>query len=41
MAVEQFGKPVFVVQGEPTNIKITVPEDLWFAETLIRQGRVP
>ena len=41
MVVEQFGKPVFVVQGEPTNIKITVPEDLWFAETLIRQGRVP
>ena len=41
MVVEQFGKPVFVVQGEPTNIKITVPEDLWFAETLIRQGLVP
>ena len=41
MVVERFGKPVFVVQGEPTNIKITVPEDLWFAETLIRQGRVP
>ena len=41
MVVERFGKPVFVVQGEPTNIKITVLEDLWFAETLIRQGRVP
>ncbi len=41
MVVERFGKPVFVVQGERTNIKITVPEDLWFAETLIRQGRVP
>jgi 2-C-methyl-D-erythritol 4-phosphate cytidylyltransferase len=41
MVVERFGKRVFVVQGERTNIKITVPEDLWFAETLIRQGRVP
>lgn len=40
MVVEQFGKPVFVVQGESTNIKITVPEDVWFAEALLRQGRV-
>jgi 2-C-methyl-D-erythritol 4-phosphate cytidylyltransferase len=29
-----------VVEGETTNIKITVPEDLWFAEALLRQGQV-
>jgi len=40
MVVERFGKPVFVVEGETTNIKITVPEDLWFAEALLRQGQV-
>jgi 2-C-methyl-D-erythritol 4-phosphate cytidylyltransferase len=40
MVVERFGKPVFVVEGETTNIKVTVPEDLWFAEALLRQGRI-
>lgn len=40
MVMERFGKPVFVVKGETTNIKITVPEDLWFAEALLRQGRI-
>lgn len=40
MVVERFGRPVFVVEGEITNIKITVPEDLWFAEALLQQGRI-
>jgi 2-C-methyl-D-erythritol 4-phosphate cytidylyltransferase len=40
VAVEQYGKPVFVVEGERTNFKITVPEDLWLAELLLREGRV-
>ena len=38
--VERIGNPVFVMDGEKTNIKITVPEDLWLAETLVREGRV-
>lgn len=38
--VEQMGKPIFFVPGERTNIKITVPEDLWLAEALLREGRV-
>jgi 2-C-methyl-D-erythritol 4-phosphate cytidylyltransferase len=41
MLVERLGHPVFVVEGERTNFKITVPEDVWLAETLIRKGRVP
>jgi 2-C-methyl-D-erythritol 4-phosphate cytidylyltransferase/2-C-methyl-D-erythritol 4-phosphate cytidylyltransferase/2-C-methyl-D-erythritol 2,4-cyclodiphosphate synthase len=39
--VEQMGKPVFVMDGERTNIKITTPEDICFAEALIRDGRIP
>jgi len=39
--VEEIGQPVFVLDGEPTNIKITLPEDLIFAEALIREGRIP
>ena len=41
MVVERTGAPVYVVEGERTNLKITVPEDLWLAEMLIREGRVP
>ena len=41
MLVERIGKPVFVVDGESTNIKITTPEDVWFAEALLRQKRIP
>jgi len=41
MLVEQAGKPVWVIDGEKTNLKITVPEDLWLAEAMIREGRVP
>jgi 2-C-methyl-D-erythritol 4-phosphate cytidylyltransferase len=33
--VERLGKPVHVVEGEYTNIKITTPEDLWWAETIL------
>ena len=38
--VERIGVPVFVLEGERTNLKITVPEDLWLAELMIREGRV-
>jgi len=41
MVVERMGTPVYVIEGERTNIKITVREDVWLAETLIREGRVP
>jgi 2-C-methyl-D-erythritol 4-phosphate cytidylyltransferase len=41
MLVERLGKAVFVVEGERTNFKITVPEDVWLAEALLRDGRVP
>jgi 2-C-methyl-D-erythritol 4-phosphate cytidylyltransferase len=41
MLVERLGKPVFIIDGERTNLKITVPEDVWLAESLIREGRVP
>jgi 2-C-methyl-D-erythritol 4-phosphate cytidylyltransferase len=40
MVVERMGTPVYVLEGERTNFKITVPEDVWLAETLIREGRV-
>jgi 2-C-methyl-D-erythritol 4-phosphate cytidylyltransferase len=40
MLVERLGKPVYLIEGERTNIKITVPEDLLFAEALIQTGRV-
>lgn len=35
MAVERLGDPVSVVEGEYTNIKITTPEDLPYAEFLL------
>jgi 2-C-methyl-D-erythritol 4-phosphate cytidylyltransferase len=38
--VERMRKPVYVLDGERTNIKITVPDDLLLAETLIRERRV-
>ena len=40
MLVERSGQPVFVLEGERLNFKITVPEDVWLAELLIRAGRV-
>lgn len=39
--VERLGKSVALVEGQATNIKITVREDLLFAETLLREGKVP
>jgi 2-C-methyl-D-erythritol 4-phosphate cytidylyltransferase len=41
MLVEQAGKPVWVIEGEKTNLKITMPEDLWLAEAMISEGRIP
>jgi 2-C-methyl-D-erythritol 4-phosphate cytidylyltransferase len=41
LLVERLGKSVFVIDGERTNLKITVPEDVWVAEALIRERRVP
>jgi 2-C-methyl-D-erythritol 4-phosphate cytidylyltransferase len=38
--VERMGIPVYVLEGERTNFKITLPDDLVFAEALIRDGRV-
>ena len=40
MLVEQMGHPVFLLEGEWTNIKLTVPEDFLLAEALLREGRV-
>jgi 2-C-methyl-D-erythritol 4-phosphate cytidylyltransferase len=40
MLVERLGKPVYLIEGEPTNIKITVPEDLLFAEALARKRKL-
>lgn len=37
--VERLGKTVVVVEGERSNIKITTPEDLVFAEALLRDAR--
>ncbi len=41
MLVERLGKNVTLLEGQTTNIKITVPEDFLFAETLLREGKVP
>jgi len=41
MLVERLGKNVTLLEGQTTNIKITVPEDFLFAETLLREGQVP
>ena len=41
MLVEGVGKPVFLLEGERTNIKITVAEDVSLAETLLGKGRLP
>lgn len=35
--VEQLGVPVEIVMGEYTNIKVTTPDDLWYADRLIQQ----
>jgi 2-C-methyl-D-erythritol 4-phosphate cytidylyltransferase len=38
--VERIGEPVVFVQGDPTNIKVTVPEDLSIAEALMHEKLV-
>jgi 2-C-methyl-D-erythritol 4-phosphate cytidylyltransferase len=40
MLVERLGVVVTLLRGETTNIKITFPEDILFAEALLREGRV-
>jgi 2-C-methyl-D-erythritol 4-phosphate cytidylyltransferase len=39
MLVEHLGQDVIVLEGHRTNIKITVAEDLLFAEALIQEGQ--
>lgn len=41
MLVEKNGGRVFVLDGERTNLKITFADDLWLAETMLQQGRIP
>ncbi len=36
--VEAIGQPVYIVEGSPTNLKITTPEDLLVAEALLHAG---
>lgn len=38
--VEQLGVTVSIVEGDPHNLKITVPEDLILAEALLKQSKV-
>jgi 2-C-methyl-D-erythritol 4-phosphate cytidylyltransferase len=40
MLIERMGKPVFVVEGDRSNLKITVPEDILFAEALIQESGI-
>lgn len=37
--VERLGQDVIIVEGNYDNIKLTTPEDLFFAETIIRKQR--
>jgi 2-C-methyl-D-erythritol 4-phosphate cytidylyltransferase / 2-C-methyl-D-erythritol 2,4-cyclodiphosphate synthase len=39
--VERLGNPVRLVVGDPTNIKVTVPEDLILAEALLAREQDP
>lgn len=41
MLVERLGMSVVLLEGHRSNIKITVPEDVLFAEALLRAGWVP
>jgi len=41
MLVEKLGKVVRVLEGETSNIKVTVPQDLLLAELLVGAGRIP
>jgi 2-C-methyl-D-erythritol 4-phosphate cytidylyltransferase len=35
--VEQMGKRITVVEGDYDNIKLTTPEDLWYAEAILQK----
>lgn len=35
--VERLGYPVSIVEGDYDNIKLTTPEDLYFAEAIIKK----
>jgi 2-C-methyl-D-erythritol 4-phosphate cytidylyltransferase len=37
MAMERLGYPVSVLEGPSTNIKVTLPADLEFAEIILRR----
>lgn len=39
MLVERAGQPVYVAEGRYTNIKLTTPEDLEWAEYRMKQGK--
>ncbi len=39
--VESAGFPVRMVPGDPLNLKVTTPDDLLLAETILRQRRQP
>jgi len=39
MLVERLGQEVILVEGERSNLKITTPEDLIWAEILLREGK--
>ncbi|MEK9534652.1 MAG: 2-C-methyl-D-erythritol 4-phosphate cytidylyltransferase, partial [Halieaceae bacterium] len=41
MAMEWAGEPVHVVEGPPTNIKVTVEADLAYVEMILRAEREP
>ena len=38
MLIERMGKPVFIVEGHRTNLKMTLPEDILLAEALFQHG---
>lgn len=40
MLVERLGTPVRIVEGSTTNLKVTYPEDLLYAEALVAGGLV-
>lgn len=40
MLVERLGVPVGIVEGSSTNLKVTYPEDLLYAEALVANGVV-
>ena len=40
MLVERLGKVVTVLKGETSNIKVTFPQDLLFAEMLVSAGKI-